>query len=167
MNASEAFILTVNAPPAQPSLSVNFQPAAAPNASGYLTDGGAAFGDRGNGSSYGWNDNLADNSRDRNLNSDQSLDTFIYAPLGSVWEAAIPNGTWTVTLVCGDPAYGTTSPTEADCEGDILAASPVAGAKHVTLSGTVIVTDGRFTLRPVGRTLKCCRIVLVRISANT
>ena len=44
---------------------VNFQTASAAVPSGYLPDAGLAFGDRGNGQSYGWNVDNTAQMRDR------------------------------------------------------------------------------------------------------
>jgi len=87
---------------------VNFQPSAAPTFPGYLVDGGAAFGARGNGFTYGWNVDNAANTRDRNSTAspDQRYDTFnLLNPgkTGAVWEIAVPNGNYSVHVVAGDP----------------------------------------------------------------
>jgi hypothetical protein len=98
---------------AVPPVSVNFQPAGSPVPSGYIVDSGGAYNDtRG----YGWVTeaslssathqplDLTPNTRDRNLESDQRLDTVIhmqYPPASSsttsvktpgAWEYAVPNG---------------------------------------------------------------------------
>ena len=61
-------------------IQVNFQPAGAPVPAGYLADTGAAFGDRGNGFTYGWNGNNAATARDRNAanSPDQRYDTLLH-----------------------------------------------------------------------------------------
>src|SRR4051812_41836662 len=43
-------------------LDVNFQPASSVTPQGYVADSGATFGDRGNGSSYGWSRDLTSNA---------------------------------------------------------------------------------------------------------
>ena len=48
------------------TLRVNFQSNGAQIPDGYLPDYGAAFGDRGNGWSYGWDVDNTANARDRN-----------------------------------------------------------------------------------------------------
>src|SRR5262245_33732919 len=88
---------------------INFQPASSPIPDGYLVDAGATFADRGNGFSYGWNADNSANARDRNsLNSaDQLHDTLIHLQRnGSFkWELDVPDGTYSVHLVAGDPDY--------------------------------------------------------------
>ncbi|WP_299449786.1 LamG-like jellyroll fold domain-containing protein [uncultured Serinicoccus sp.] len=116
------------------ALDINFQLPTAPTPSGYLADGGAAYGDRGNGLSYGWVEqgtstplNMSANGRDRNrAGIDQLLDTFIHMQYNDIsevyngtancstnqctegaWEIALPDGLYEVTLAVGDqPSSG-------------------------------------------------------------
>ena len=66
-------------------------------------------GARGNGLTYGWNANVADTLRDRNLLSEQTRDTLVHLQKPSVpdamWEIAVPNGTYQIIAVSGDPGY--------------------------------------------------------------
>lgn len=129
------------------SAAINFQPAGAPTVAGYLIDGGAVFGDRGNGLRYGWSQDAAAGARDRNSSRspDQRYDTLIH--MGTLtWEIAVPNGTYTVRTVVGDPSY-------FDLTAKLLIEGALAinGATSTTvpwLEGTVTVTvsDGRLTL---------------------
>ena len=88
---------------------VNFQPASAPTVAGYVVDSGAVYGSRGNGYTYGWN---ADNSAaafDRNstVSPDQRYDTLLmmqrFSNPNAFWEIAVPNGSYSVRVVAGDP----------------------------------------------------------------
>jgi probable HAF family extracellular repeat protein len=88
---------------------INFQPATSPVPVGYVADTGAVFGTRGNGFSYGWNVSNTVNTRDRNAaqSPDQRYDTLAHMQNGTGgtrWEIAVPNGTYLVHLVAGDPA---------------------------------------------------------------
>jgi hypothetical protein len=94
-------------PPTQ-TLRFNFQADTSPTPSGYLADTGFAYGDRGNGFSYGWvgGDNF--NTRDRNVDPDDRLDTLNHLQRGGQdrqWRAAVANGTYRLTLAAGDPSY--------------------------------------------------------------
>src|SRR6185503_16194293 len=97
------------APPS--AIRVNFQLNSAPVPAGYLKDGGQAYGDRGNGRTYGWNIDNTAQMRDRNsaLSPDQRYDTLAYmqrpANPDASWEIAVPNGTYVVHAVAGDAAY--------------------------------------------------------------
>ncbi|MGB6003747.1 MAG: Ig-like domain-containing protein [Ornithinimicrobium sp.] len=115
------------------ALDVNFQSVAAPTPDGYLADSGQAYGDRGDGLSYGWIEeggntplDMSSNGRDRDRGGiDQLLDTFIhmqYGDIGTVfdgnpnctanqcdpgaWEIDLPNGLYEVTLAVGDQPSG-------------------------------------------------------------
>ena len=116
----------VRRPPPSSSQPVNFQPATAPVPDGVRRGFGRRL-QRCPG--YGWvrqracrrhplTLDLSPNTRDRNLEADQALDTFIhmqYPAVGSsptavktpgAWEYALPNGTYQVTVAVGDPLVG-------------------------------------------------------------
>jgi glucose/arabinose dehydrogenase len=132
---------------------INFQPASAPVPSGYLADGGLAYGARGNGLTYGWNVNTSSQTRDRNSSRspDQRYDTLIYLqrPVNpdAVWEIAMPNGTYAVRVVAGDPVY-VTSTYRLTVEGVLVVnGTPTSSARWVEGTALVTVSDGRLTLR--------------------
>ncbi|WP_164076266.1 PKD domain-containing protein [Flavimarina sp. Hel_I_48] len=112
------------APAQLDGLKINFSDAGTPAPSGYLRDSGNAFGDRGNGSRYGWlnaNDNtpadVSRNTRNRKISGVSTLqNTFTHMQYGSFsndsslgylpdakWEIELPNGTYEVTVSVGDP----------------------------------------------------------------
>jgi Kelch motif len=176
-------IAPVSAPPPPPpsgGVKVNFQPAGAAVPSGYVVDSGAAFSD---GRGFGWVTeaslssgshvplDLSPNTRDRNLESDQRLDTLIhmqYPPSSSsttavktpgAWEYALAAGSYQVTVAVGDPFVG------ADAENYVVhvegvtaiggyVPSGAAGSatRHATATVTVSVSDGRLTVDAVGGT---------------
>jgi secreted PhoX family phosphatase len=91
---------------------------------GYLPDYGLAYGDRGNGFSYGWSRDISADARDRNSGNsrgDQRYDTLIHFQKGTaaVWEIAIPNGTYNLFIMCGDPD-NTDQTNSLNVEGVIL-----------------------------------------------
>ena len=99
---------------------INFQPAASPVPAGYLADGGDNYGDRGNGYSYGWDgDNFE--VRDRNIDPDQRYDTLNHFQKSGTdsWEIELPNGTYDVDVVFGDPGY-TDQVNDMNVEGIML-----------------------------------------------
>src|SRR4029079_6350018 len=93
--------------PPDSTIHINFQPEAAPVPTGYLADVGKVFADRGNGQTYGWNQNISSATRDRNLLSDQARDTLVHQQLYTTrtWELHGPNGAYQVHLVAGDAQY--------------------------------------------------------------
>jgi hypothetical protein len=93
---------------------VNFQPAASPVPAGYLAADGSTYRARGS-FTYGW---TATNNTARDRNSarspDQRYDTLIHMQRperpNAVFEIAVPNGTYRVRVVSGDPAAGSRAP---------------------------------------------------------
>jgi uncharacterized repeat protein (TIGR03806 family) len=133
-------------------MKVNFQLAGAPVPSGYVADTGAAFGDRGNGFSYGWNIDNSTTARDRNSPSspDQRYDTLEHMQKpenpNAVWEIAVANGSYSVRIVSGDPS-NIDSVYKINVEG-ILAinATPTSTVRWFDATVTVNVADGRITI---------------------
>jgi N-acetylneuraminic acid mutarotase len=130
---------------------VNFQPAASPVPAGYVADGGAVFGDRGAGLSYGWNAPNANYARDRNdaRSPDQRYDTVNQmqrAGGGTVWEIAVPNGTYSVRIVAGDAgAYDSNYAISA--EGTtVVSGKPTSVVRWYEGTKSITVTDGRLTV---------------------
>ena len=135
------------------SIRVNFQPSTASVPSGYLPDSGLVYGARGNGQTYGWNVDNTAQARDRNAaNSlDQRYDTLTYlqrpAVPDAVWEIAVPNGTYTVRIVSGDPSYFD-SVFRLTAEGVLtVSGTPTSTTRWIGGLSTVTVTDGRLTIR--------------------
>jgi hypothetical protein len=131
---------------------INFQLAGAPVPSGYSADTGAVYGDRGNGFSYGWNADNSANARDRNspASPDQRYDTLIHMQKPSnpnaSWSIAVPNGTYSVHVVSGDPSY-IDSVYKLNVE-NVLAVSGTPTSTVHWIQGTVTVTvaDGMLTI---------------------
>lgn len=133
-------------------IKINFQPATAPVPAGYLVDSGATFGDRGNGQSYGWNVSNTANAVDLNSPStpgaDQRYDTFEHLGKsggGSVWELAVPNGTYLVRIAAGDNTTNAFYHTLAENQV-VLSDQPVTDATWLHRSKVVTVSDGRLTI---------------------
>ena len=157
-------------------LKVNFQSQAAPVPAGYVRDFGEGFGvrsgaDQGSGWSYGWVVpgsstplSLVGNGRDRELVSDQRLDTFVHMQGNSVanfsgvaqpgsWEVALPAGSYSVTVSVGDAA-SIDSTHRLLVEGVVAIDGfvPTAATKFASATRTVSVTDGRLTIEATGGT---------------
>src|SRR6185369_15779100 len=79
-------------------LHLNFQPSGAVVPAGYLADTGLVYADRGNGFTYGWDAANTVSTRERNALADQRYDTCTHTQAYGVrkWEAAVPNGQYTV-----------------------------------------------------------------------
>jgi hypothetical protein len=139
-------------PPVNP-IRINFQPASASTYSGYLVDSGLAYGNRGNGQSYGWNATKTADVYDRGSfrSADQRYDTLIYMQRSptpdSIWEIAVPNGSYTVHVVAGDASY-ISSVYRLSVEGVLTVnGTPTDTNRWIQGTSTVTVTDGRITIR--------------------
>jgi glucose/arabinose dehydrogenase len=145
-------LFTLTGPP--PSvIRVNFQTASAAVPTGYLKDAGLAYGDRGNGQAYGWNADNVSQMRDRNSSAspDQRYDTLAYMQRpqnpDAVWEIAVPNGSYRVRLVAGDPSYFDIL-YKLGVEGVLTVnGTSSSAARWVEGTSTVTVSDGRLTIR--------------------
>lgn len=113
----------------------------------WLIADGAVFGPRRAGGSFGWATGLT-TVLDRNsrLSPDQRFDTVIQVKTGAVWEAAVPNGRYAVTLCAGDAS--TSRGTQRWwVEGSPAIDSVVtATARWITRTVEVDVADGRLTV---------------------
>lgn len=129
------------------SAAINFQPSTAAVPAGYLKDSGASYASRGNGYTYGWSGTNS-STRDRGTLSDQRYDTMIHTQLYGAysWEMAVPNGTYRVRVVGGDPAT-VDSVISMNVEGqNIVKGTPTSTNRFVEGTGTVTVSDGKLTL---------------------
>jgi hypothetical protein len=110
------------------------------------------FGSRGNGQTYGWNADNPD-ARDRNAanSPDQRYDTLTHLQKptnpDAVWEIGVPNGTYLVHVVSGDPA-AVDSVYRMSVEGVLIVnGTPTTSSPWIEGTSTVTVIDGRLTMR--------------------
>ncbi|MEN8176880.1 MAG: hypothetical protein ABFS23_14030, partial [Pseudomonadota bacterium] len=132
-------------PPTAATVQVNFQPATAAVPSGYQKDDGSAYSSsRG----YGWTPALG-NTRDRNTNPDQRLDTFVFvnANTTAAWRYDLPNGDYTVSVASGDPT-ATQGPQRLTIEGQVVFNNLTSAANsYLTITDLpVTITDGTLSL---------------------
>ena len=125
-------------------MNINFQPAGAAYP-GYLVDSGLLYGVRGNGYSYGWNAVTSPRVRNSALSPDARYDTFTHME-NAVWEIALPNGSYTVHVVVGDPDWADVV-SKLTVEG-VLAINGNTSNSNRWLEATltVSVNDGRLTI---------------------
>ncbi len=140
---------------------VNFQtPTFASTPAGYLADIGLTFGNRGNGFSYGWDQDLQGQARDRGTAGSPPDDRYrTLNQLGNsanltqtrYWEIELPNGTYNVHLVAGD-GNAIDSVYNLAVEGVVVIASNTPSASVHWFEGTsdVVVADGRLTVTAAG-----------------
>lgn len=89
------------------NIQINFEKITSITPNSYLKDDGSAYGDRGNGYTYGWNVNNTGNSRERNAIADKRFDTFVQMQTASTytWSISLPNQWYKVSIASGDPSY--------------------------------------------------------------
>ncbi len=176
--------LVVSIASAQTTVKINFQSSTLGSGEipqGYLPDYGDVFGDRGNGWSYGWSVDKAASSRDRDSghSPDQRYDThnslnMWNTGLGS-WEIELPNATYDVYIVGGDPDYFDSTQSYIVEGIEVLDETPYPPGNPTTpdidrfdeCTVTVSVNDGRLTIDPIEGIgyIKICFIHIVDIRA--
>jgi len=122
---------------------VNFATSSSAVPAGYAADAGAAYGARGNGLTYGWNIANTTETRQRNAatSPDVRYDTLVQMQRpGSAtsWQIAVPNGTYLVHLVCGDPNF-TDSVYRVNVQGTLAVSGTPTALRH-WFEGSVLVT---------------------------
>ncbi|WP_231505308.1 PQQ-dependent sugar dehydrogenase [Cellulomonas sp. URHE0023] len=132
----------------RPSYAVNMQPAGRPVPAGYTRDTGAAYGKRSSGLGYGWNADTSSAMRDRDstLSPDQRYDTLALLGADARWELSLPNGTYSVRLVGGDPS-SVGSTIRLSAEGVLVASGTTTSAQRwVDATAVVTISDRRLTV---------------------
>ena len=148
------------------ALKINFQPPDSATPEGYLADVGEAFGDRGNGFSYGWN-SATEDTRDRNSAEaeDPRYHTFNHLQKDdknpAVWEIELPTGLYSVHLVAGEPSH-TDQVNTFVLEGRWLT-DPDGEDSFDEYEADVLVSDGRLTLQP-GQGAENAKVAFIEIT---
>lgn len=149
---------------------INFQPETMVEApESYLADIGQAFGNRGNGFTYGWlgGENLE--TRFRDGNNDLRYATLNHLQKNDaerVWECALPNDTYFINLVMGDAGY-TDQLNHLQIE-DMVLQDPDGEDHFDEYVAIVEVDDGRLTIRPTSESqnAKLCFIDINRATSD-
>jgi len=165
------------------NVNINFQPVKAEIPMSYMFDDGSAFADRDNGYSYGWNHDISGKLSDERRSgasrlrenwieyNDLRYDTLVHMQKvgrsasrkgSSTWEIEVPNGTYNVDLVMGDPEY-TDAINNVLIEG--VALNDPDGFDNFDRYSdvTVLVMDGRLTVRP-GIDADNAKVCFIKIS---
>ncbi|MEX0275755.1 MAG: malectin domain-containing carbohydrate-binding protein [Flavobacteriaceae bacterium] len=173
---------------------INFSRAVDAPPAGYLRDSGEGFADRGNGFSYGWLTtdgqtplDLTSNTRNREVPGvdilQNTLNHMQYGDTGGsnsnttegIWEIAVPNGVYDVSVGVGDPDVdGTNTMYTINVEGTNIInnfqPTGAAGAATRFTSGstTVSVLDGRLTIDAFGGfNTKINSLEIVQVGSST
>lgn len=133
------------------SVKINFQPDTTNVPAGYIADIGKTYGSRGNGYSYGWGSANEANMRRRNSSwsPDARYDTFGRMFSTQKWEISVPNGTYDVRLVSGDPTRLDSYFKFKIESTTVMDAKPAGLNNWVERSARVTISDGRLTIAPV------------------
>jgi len=153
-------------------IKINFQSSGAPIPEGYLPEYGEPFVEHDNGWSYGWDQDIRSGARDRNSGNapDQRYDTLNHLQQAGdrMWEIELPNGTYNIFMVCGDPDYGDQT-NNFDVEGVLLTDPdpypPEPPFDFDEFNVTVELSDGRLTIKP-GPGSENCKINFVDIESD-
>jgi hypothetical protein len=112
---------------------------------GYVNDIGQAYGDKGNGFRFGWNQDNTANMRDRDNPGapDERYDSFAHMQKPSnpdaSWEIALPDGTYSVHVAAGDIDDNFDAVYAINVQG-VLAVSGTPTPANKFFEGTVSVT---------------------------
>src|SRR5687768_14949154 len=130
------------------AVKVNFQAPLSSTPSGYVADIGSTYGLRGSGFTYGWSVAAGSGARDRNdsRSPDQRHDTLNHFRAGYAWNLAVPNGTYSVKLVAGDPT-AFDSVYKFNVENVLtVSGTPTSTTRWFTGTKTITVSDGKLTV---------------------
>ncbi|MFP4140259.1 MAG: hypothetical protein ACLFVY_06805 [Phycisphaerae bacterium] len=112
----------------------------------YHEDTGETFGKRGDGLEYGWAEEAKAGNADTPDAPGEKYDTYVAMPAGATWEIALPNGTYKVIVVAGDPE-NQDAHLHVLVEGVTALNQAVKGRKYWQAGHVkVTVDDGRLTL---------------------
>ncbi len=123
---------------------VNFQLQSSPIPAGFQADFGTLMSPA---RSYGWLSNTGLSFRDRNVLSDQLLDTLVFTSATRTWEATLPGGQFDVDLFVGDPSFAQ-GPQRVAVEGKVLIDNITTPANNFVPGSAqrLPVNDGRLSI---------------------
>lgn len=169
LRASKSLVVRVGTVTASDvDLAINFQPEGAPVPLNNLPDYGKTYANRGNGFSYGWSVDARSATRDRNASTspDQRHDTLINFPSGGQkWEIGLPNGTYDVRIVCGDPSFSSGSYKFMFEGKTVVDGSPTAAARWLDVTYAITVSDGKLSLTQ-GTTAQLGKLCFIEITSR-
>ena len=135
-------------------LHINFQTPSFAIPTGYSPDIGSVYGVRANGQTYGWNapkaaQVVSRKVRKQPVNTDSRYDSFAVMNAkgrGSLWEIAVPDGTYNVSVTAGDFAQASGAQRILVDGTYIVNGKATARSKWITGTQQVDVTDGLLKL---------------------
>jgi hypothetical protein len=133
---------------------INFETDSTDTPDGYLRDIGDALGERSSGLAYGWVGGDNTEMRERGLVADTRNDTLAHMDFedtsgGLNWAIELPDGTYYVEFLMGDPDYTDSNHTVQIEDQVFVDEDGTGGSNFVRHVGGVQVTDGELTISPV------------------
>jgi len=140
---------------------INFETDSTTTPDGFVPDTGGAYGER-NGLTYGWSD-VNTETRERGSTPDTKNDTLVHfadenipdrydSSINPNWSVSLPNGTYDVTFVAGDPDNVDSEHT-FEVNGNLFQdpennGGTTRSSNFVRYEGEVTVNDGNMTFEP-------------------
>ena len=141
---------------------INFQPFSATVPTGYVADTGVLFGSQGSGLTFGWNapkpaQVIARRVHSQPAGTDIRYDSFAVMHAkgrGSLWEIAVPDGIYQISITAGDATASGVQRIEAN-GAFVVNGKPNIARHWITGTAQITVTDGLIKLTvPKGATSK-------------
>lgn len=131
---------------------VNFTTPDSPPTKKWEYDTGKQF-DESRG--FGWRDNAENSNRRRRALPENIRDTFVFTRSANIWEYAVDNGRYKVSVCLGDARHNQQGQ-QLDIEGhSVVDDQSSAAGRFIEVSRIVSVSDGRLTLRLGPQKLSC------------
>ncbi|MBO8173606.1 MAG: hypothetical protein H0Z33_17195 [Bacillaceae bacterium] len=125
-------------------IKINFQPESVNTPAGYIPDYGEIFGSR-NGFTYGWNIDHTDMTVTRETYEAPERNSFARFHREGVWEIALPDGFYDVTVSVGDAVYKSTN--TINVEGvNYFDQLELNGGDFSQKTDSIHVNDGKLTI---------------------
>jgi predicted phosphodiesterase len=162
--ASWSWDFVVSAAPVV-NTSVNFQPSTFTTPSGFVADRGALYS---TATGFGWDKSVSSEVRGTNLAPELTSYVYITNTSSALWQLAVPNGVYLVSLVVGSPAY--TGLHRVTIE-DLIAVNNVATSDrqfHTVTDFPVTVADGFLSVRigGISGNTKKTKLCWLRVQSN-
>jgi len=142
---------------------INFTGGNAAAPEGYTNDTGAVFDDtRG----FGWKTDISGNHRIRGRMAEAWRDSFLFTRSHAVWECALPNGTYTVSVCVGDSDHAQEGHNVTVEGTPVIESADTALGVFLEKTVEVTVSDGRLTMelgKPGGTKNTCVNWVRIAV----
>ncbi|MDJ0689108.1 MAG: hypothetical protein QNJ41_11420 [Xenococcaceae cyanobacterium MO_188.B32] len=144
----------------------NFQAASVATPDNYIRDRGDLYGSR-DGGTFGWNIDHTDYGRDRTgYNTDSRRASHVVMKPGAVWEVALPNGEYHVSVTIGDARYSASNNIINVEDSNYWTDLSLDANQFATKVRTVSVNDGKLTIDNGNATDRGTKIAYLHITSG-